>query len=183
MSDKESLIIDIGGGSTEFCIANKDTILWKKSFLLGAARLLEMFAPSDPITTDEIKAITDYLEQELQPLFKALKEFPVIELIGSSGSFDSLAEMIVHKFYSPHLLEDITEYTFKLPDCAAMYGILIKSTKKERMEMKGLVSMRVDMMVVSGILVHFILIRCDIHKMRLSTYSLKEGMLVELMNQ
>lgn len=183
MSDKQSLIIDIGGGSTEFNIANKDCILWKQSFLLGAARLLEMFAPSDPITNEEIKAISDFLAQELQPLFKALKDFPVIELIGSSGSFDSLAEMIVNKFYSPQVLQDITEYTYNLPDCAAMYGILIKSTKKERTEMKGLVSMRVDMMVVSSILVHFILIRCDIHKMRLSTYSLKEGMLFELMNQ
>ncbi|MEO6903387.1 MAG: phosphatase [Bacteroidia bacterium] len=183
MSREQSLIIDIGGGSTEFSIGNKDGILWKQSFLLGAARLLEMFTPSDPITIKEIKTITNFLEQELEPLFIALKEYPVIELIGSSGSFDSLAEMIANKFYTPQILENITEYTYNLPDCAAIYGILIKSTKKERTEMKGLVSMRVDMMVVSSILVHFILIRCDIHKMRLSTFSLKEGMLFELMNK
>ncbi|MCE9538076.1 MAG: phosphatase, partial [Bacteroidetes bacterium] len=43
MSDEVSLIIDIGGGSTEFIIANKHQIFWKQSFLLGVARLLEMF--------------------------------------------------------------------------------------------------------------------------------------------
>jgi exopolyphosphatase/guanosine-5'-triphosphate,3'-diphosphate pyrophosphatase len=180
MSDQTSLIIDIGGGSTEFIIGNKDQIYWKKSFLLGAARLLELFKPSDPIKEAEIKAVTSYLKTELKTLFEAIKKFPVVELIGSSGSFDSMAEMIAYKFYSPQILKDKTEYTFALPDCAAIYTELMRSTKKDRMEMKGLISMRVDMIVISSILVHFILVACDIHKMRLSTYSLKEGVLYEL---
>ncbi len=41
-----SLIMDIGGGSTEFIIGNKEHILWKKSYRLGAARMLEKFNPS-----------------------------------------------------------------------------------------------------------------------------------------
>jgi exopolyphosphatase/guanosine-5'-triphosphate,3'-diphosphate pyrophosphatase len=180
MSDQASLIIDIGGGSTEFIIASKEQIYWKQSFLLGAARLLELFKPSDPIKEEEIKAVTNYLKTELTTLFDAIKKFPVVELIGSSGSFDSLAEMIAYKFYTPEILKDKTEYTFSLPDCAAIYAELMRSTKKERMEMKGLISMRVDMIVISSILVHFILVACDIHKMRLSTYSLKEGVLHEI---
>src|SRR6185295_2878644 len=180
MNDETSLIIDIGGGSTEFIIGTKDHIYWKQSFLLGAARLLEIFKPSDPITEEQIKVIKDYLKIELQPLYEAIQKYPVKELIGSSGSFDSLAEMIAHRFYTPEILNDKTEYDFSLPDCAAIYKILMKSTKKDRMEMKGLISMRVDMIVISSILVHFILVEFDIHKMRLSTYSLKEGVLHEL---
>ncbi|HET6225811.1 MAG TPA: phosphatase [Bacteroidia bacterium] len=180
MTDEVSLIIDIGGGSTEFIIANNDTVFWKKSFLLGAARLLEIFNPSDPIKTEEINAITTYLKQELKSLFEAIKKFPVTELIGSSGSFDSLAEIIAYRFYTPDVLKDKTEFTFHIPDCAAVYSTLMKSTKKDRLEMKGLISMRVDMIVISSILVHFILVELGIHKMRLSTYSLKEGVLHEL---
>jgi exopolyphosphatase/guanosine-5'-triphosphate,3'-diphosphate pyrophosphatase len=77
-------------------------------------------------------------------------------------------------------LKDKTEFTFHIPDCAAVYSTLMKSTKKDRLEMKGLISMRVDMIVISSILVHFILVELGIHKMRLSTYSLKEGVLHEL---
>src|SRR4051812_26505417 len=55
MSDKKSLIMDIGGGSTEFIIADERKIYWKKSFLLGAARLLEKFNPSDPITNLQVE--------------------------------------------------------------------------------------------------------------------------------
>ena len=181
MTNDPSLIIDIGGGSTEFIIANKDQIFWKQSFLLGAARLLEIFNPSDPITDKEIETIKNYLRQELQSLLDAVKKYPITELIGSSGSFDSLAEMIAHRFYTPEILKNITEYEFKLDDCSAIYDIIIKSTKAERTAMKGLVLMRVDMMVISSILVHFVVSELEIKKMRLSTYSLKEGVLWQVM--
>ena len=182
MNDKCSLIIDIGGGSTEFIIADKNQIFWKQSFLLGVARLLEMFKPSDPITADEKQTIIDYLNQELQPLFNAVKKYPITELIGSSGSFDSLAEMVAHRFYSPHIFDGKTEYDFNLDDCAAVHETIVKSTNAQRLQMKGLVAMRVDMIVISSILVHFILKSFSISQMRLSTYSLKEGILHELLN-
>jgi exopolyphosphatase/guanosine-5'-triphosphate,3'-diphosphate pyrophosphatase len=182
MSDETSLIIDIGGGSTEFIIANKHQIFWKQSFLLGVARLLEMFNPSDPITDKEKQALVEYLNQELQPLFDAVKEFPITELIGSSGSFDSIAEMVAHRFYSPHIFDGKTEFSFNLDDCAAVHETIVKSTLAERLQMKGLIAMRVDMIVISSILVHFILKSFSIPKMRLSTYSLKEGLLFEIIN-
>ncbi len=182
LTDETSLIIDIGGGSTEFIIANKNKIIWKQSFLLGAARLLEKFNPSDIITEVEHKAIFNYLSEELKPLFEAVEQYPIIELIGSSGSFDSLAEMIAHELYTPEILKNKTEYNFDLNDFKSTYEMIIKSNKKERLRMKGLIEMRVDMIVISSIIVQFILYSFKINKMRLSTFALKEGVLNEIMN-
>lgn len=172
-----SLIIDIGGGSTEFVIANGKEIIWKQSFLLGVARLIELFNPSDPIQKDEIEQYNNYLHAELRPLFEAVKKYPVTELIGSSGSFDSIAEMLTHKYYTPRILDGKTEFTFDLEQCRQLHETIVKSTTAERTQMKGLIAMRVDMIVVSSLLVHFIINAFDITKMRLSTYSLKEGLL------
>lgn len=182
MTEKASLIIDIGGGSTEFIIANENQILWKQSFLLGAARLLEMFSPSDPIIDLEIDVFTNHLSTELQPLFEAITKYPVKELLGSSGSFDSLAEMIAHRFYTPEILDDKTEFTFDLGQCEEIYNGILKSTNAERLQMKGLVAMRVDMIVVSSIIVNFVIREFGIEKMRLSTYSLKEGVIYEVLH-
>ena len=63
------MILDIGGGSNEFVIANKDGVIWKHSFNLGMARLLDRFQPSDPITQDEIDSVIAYLKPELQLLY------------------------------------------------------------------------------------------------------------------
>ena len=182
MSNELSLIIDIGGGSTEFIIANKYEIIWKQSFLLGASRLLEKFKPSDPFTDNDFEQIRNYLNTQLQPLFEAVKRYPVTELIGSSGSFDSLADMISYRFYTPELLKGKTEYTFNMNDWETIYESIIKSNKAERTQMKGLIEMRIDMIVIASVIIHFIISSFNIHKMRLSTYSLKEGTLSEIMN-
>ena len=74
MQEQTSLIVDIGGGSTEFIIANQRKIFWKHSYELGAALLLEKFKPSDPITESELGEIHTYLQQTLVPLFTACKK-------------------------------------------------------------------------------------------------------------
>ena len=182
LTDEVSLIIDIGGGSTEFIIADKNTIFWKQSFLLGASRLLEMFHPSDRITDTEHLTIANHLSQELQPLMDAVKQYPVKELIGSSGSFDSLAEMIAHKFYTPEILRSKREYEFVMSDFHSIYDLVLKSDNAGRLQMKGLIAMRVDMIVISSIIVDFVIRSLSITKMRQSSFALKEGILHELMN-
>ena len=181
MGEELSLVMDIGGGSTEFIIANKNGIVWKQSFLLGVARLLEKFKPSDPIKESEIKLVEDHLRKNLSSLLEAASKYKVTELIGSSGSFDSLAEMIAWKFYSsPGILEGLTEYDFDLHQCEAIYKQVLASTHAERLTMKGLISMRVDMIVLSSVLVNFVVRELHLEKMRLSTFSLKEGVLWEM---
>lgn len=182
MSDALSLVIDIGGGSTEFIIADKNDIAWKRSFEIGAARLLERFTPSDPMLPSEENAIREYLDTQLQPLFEAAKQFPPGELIGSSGSFESLAEMIGYRFHTPDIIENVSEYTFDLDECEQVYHELKRSTRAERLQMKGLISMRVDMMVVSAILVQHVIEQLGLTRMRLSKYSLKEGVIRELLD-
>ena len=43
MDDSNVLILDIGGGSIEFIICNRFGIVWKHSFELGMARVVELF--------------------------------------------------------------------------------------------------------------------------------------------
>ncbi len=178
-----SLIMDIGGGSTEFIIADVNGIHWKHSFEVGAARLLDQFSPSDPLSDAEHKSISDFLTTALQPLFDAVKQFPVHELIGASGSFDSLAEMVAWEFHTPADIEGISDYSFDLNEVKIIHNRLLHSTKAERCQMPGLIAMRVDMIVVSTLLVETVLKQLNLTKMRLSTYALKEGALWETISQ
>ena len=180
MDDSNSLIMDIGGGSTEFIIANSEKYLWKHSFDLGAARLLEKFKPHDPILETEIVSFENYFDAQLAPLKEAVAHFGITELIGSSGSFDTFAEMICHKFYSPINLTQQTSYDFSLNDFYNIHAQLLKSDKEERLATPGIIEMRVDMIVVSTIFTNYILQKFKLSKMRLSTYALKEGVIAQM---
>ena len=79
------LIMDIGGGSVEFIIADNERVLWLESFEIGAQRLMEEFHTSDPIKNDEIIRLNAYLTSKLKSLWVAIDRYSPEVLAGSSG--------------------------------------------------------------------------------------------------
>lgn len=175
LGQETSLIMDIGGGSTEFILCNESEIFWKQSFDLGVTRLMEMFKPEDPLSLDDVLRFEAYFDEQLAPLFTAVEEYPTNTLIGSSGSFDSFAEMIAWQMHNPRVLEGKTGYEFDLLEFFRLHQYLLVSTLQERLQMKGLIQMRADTIALAGVFVHYMLQKLHISRMRLSTYALKEG--------
>jgi exopolyphosphatase / guanosine-5'-triphosphate,3'-diphosphate pyrophosphatase len=183
LNSEASLIMDIGGGSTELIIANRDTIFWKGSFRIGAARLLEKFCPSNPISASEINAIHEYLYDQLTEFFEVIKTHPPSELVGSSGAFDSLVEMINGELGGEPLTESKTAYDINMDAYFQISSLVQSSTLEERKKIRGLVPMRFDMIVISCLMVDFILKACALSKLRVSVYSLKEGALMDFIGR
>ncbi len=182
MGNQPSLVMDIGGGSVEFVICNQTKLFWKHSYEIGAALLLEKFNPSDPITAIEIKLLTNYLQKTLKPLITACRKYKPVQLIGSSGSFDTFAELILQQKPKPQTSGKRIAYTFKLSEYRTVHQQLLRSTMQQRMQMKGLLKMRVDMIVLASLLLTFVLDKTKITQMQLSTFALKEGILAHLIN-
>jgi len=180
-SGKNGLIIDIGGGSTEFILAGQEKLLWKQSFKLGAARLLEKFYPSDPIMPKEIGQVQQYLEENLEPLFMAASKYQPAILIGSSGSFDTFAYLA--RYGNPMgRVPEKNYFRIPLTRFDELYEILCNSLLRERIAMPGMPEFRAEMIVLAAILTQFVLKRLHLKELIQTTYALKEGVVWELMN-
>ena len=180
IGSETSIIMDIGGGSVEFILCNFSGIIWKKSYPIGVAKMMALFHHSDPINVLEIKNIEKYLKEVLHDLKKiCAKEKPEI-LIGSSGAFETFAELVHKKF---NLQGDLnaTEYAINPVYFREIAKELLQSTHEERALNKGIIPIRVDMIVVSTVLTLYILNQLKIKKITLSYYALKEGALFQLL--
>ncbi|MBN2682276.1 MAG: hypothetical protein JXR58_07190 [Bacteroidales bacterium] len=173
------LMLDIGGGSNEFIIANESEIVWKKSYMLGMSRVLERFQPSDPILPQEILAMEKYFDEHLTELYEKCKKFEVETLIGSSGSFDSFATMITYEYYATRVLENITSFRIPLNQFYHLHSQFISTTSEERKKMRGLELMRVEMIHLASIFVNHLLQKLPIENLIQSDYSLKEGLILQ----
>lgn len=180
LGSETSIIMDIGGGSVEFILCNADEIFWKHSFEIGAARLMDKFHQDDPIPSSSIADLHSYLEDKLAPLFEAASQYNAATIIGSSGAFETFAEIIELDKRSPFDLKNIKNYTFKTEELIAVTDRLIKSSHQQRKSMEGIVSIRVDMIVVASLLTRFIMNKINVTKVQLCTNSLKEGILADL---
>ena len=169
------LIIDVGGGSNELIIADKERIFWKESFNLGVVRLRELFPPSDPIKPAEVEALTDYLDEKMETLWAACKLYKPTLIIGCSGSFDTLRELIY--------TEDdgvLPAHELEMKKIVQLHEKLLKSVGSERAAMKGMSPIRVDYIVTGSVLINFIISRTGINELYQSSYSLKEGSMAEI---
>ena len=181
LDNKPIAILDIGGGSNEVIIANSKQIFWKKSYPLGMTRLLEKFKPSEPITTRELTDIEDYLETQLEDLLAVFKQYSIKTLIGSSGSFSTLRQVILARQLYSTLNNDV-HYNINLNDFSKLHQEFINSTLEQRKLMPGMDNMRVHLMVIASVFINFLLTRSDIEIMYQSAFALKEGALFEFIN-
>lgn len=184
LNNEKVLILDIGGGSNEFVIANQDEVFFKKSYPLGIARLLTKFRPSDPITIEEIEYISNYLEERLSDLIEEVRKHKITTLIGASGTFETLTAMIREddSHFESEIGISAEAVVIDLTDFENLYQKLINSTLKERKQMKGLESMRIEMIVVATLIVKFVLQKFKISRLIQSNFALKEGAVFEVLN-
>ncbi|MBC7919606.1 MAG: phosphatase [Ferruginibacter sp.] len=186
LGDAPSLIVDIGGGSVEFIIGNAGRIFWKRSFEIGAQRLLDEFVATDPVSPASVAALRQYLGGQLAPLTRAVGEYRPQTLVGSAGAFDTLVE--IHYLRSGQeyhwaALHEAKTTEFHLPVAAftAINRQLQTTGRAERLAIPGMLATRVDMIVVASCLIDFLIEQYGIPPadgfLRISSYALKEGVL------
>lgn len=174
----KSLIMDIGGGSTEFILCDEEKLIWKKSYNIGAARLMQKFFKSDPIHNVDKNLIWDHLASELDELKTICTQHQPKTLIGSAGAFETFVKMI-----SPEInINEISTADIPLLAYKKLADILINSSNEERTNMKNLIPLRVDMIVMAALETNYIIENLGIQKIKLSTYDLKMGILQSLCN-
>lgn len=171
-----SLIMDIGGGSTEFIICDPEGQLWKKSYNIGAARLMQAHFHTDPISEDEKNAITRHLDQELADLKLVCANYQPKVLIGSAGAFETFAAMLLKDTD----IKTINSAVLDIVKYKALSKQLVTSTHAERAVMPNLIALRVDMIVIAAILTNYILRELGLKAISLSTFDLKMGVLYQI---
>ena len=182
LTKQNSLILDIGGGSVEFILGNEDEIIWKQSFEIGAARMLDKFHKIDPIPETSIGEMNRYLKQILPSFLEAAKDVKISNIIGSSGAFETFAEVIELQKGNGFELKKNRKYKFDAQEFINITDWLISSSHKDRESTKGIIPIRVDMIVSASLITRFVMKKLGINDVVMSTYSLKEGVLAEALN-
>ena len=184
LDEQTSLIMDIGGGSVEFIICNQNEILWKRSFEVGAQRLMDQFFRQDPIALENAEAEKAYLNEKLQPLTEAVAQYKPTVLVGSSGTFDTLCDIDAQsKGDFSRQQNQPAASALAIDDFYRIHRDLLRKNHEERLAIPGMLEMRVDMIVLASIAVDFVLEKYKLQEIQVSAYALKEGVLQKVLKE
>lgn len=182
LENQRALIIDIGGGSTEFIITvGKDPKLLL-SMRLGAVRLAERAALSDPPKKKELAKMRARLEADLARTAQEICQLGFDQVIGTSGTILSLVSLAAQSGANREaaLNDTINAFSQKctLAELAAVNETLAGLSLKERMKVPGLDPSRADIIVAGGQLLEAILRAVRAKEIITCDWALREGVLL-----
>lgn len=93
-----SLVIDVGGGSTEFILGRDREIIVGESVNIGGVRLTEKFISNQPINDNDEKNMNLFIQQQTHSIFEKLKQEKIDQVIAVAGTPTSIVAIEVGGF-------------------------------------------------------------------------------------
>jgi exopolyphosphatase/guanosine-5'-triphosphate,3'-diphosphate pyrophosphatase len=159
LAEHALLLLDVGGGSTEFILGRGTQKSFAHSFPLGTVRLMEKFPISDPPTRGEFNACRDWVKNlfqaEVWPLLEPAllheRKSGVIRLVGTGGTTSILARL--EKKLDRFDRDKIDRTVLSLKQVVAHRKTLWRLPLAERKEIPGLPKLRADV-ILTGVLIY-----------------------------
>ena len=177
------LLLDVGGGSTEFILGHGAQRSFAHSFPLGTVRLMEQFPPGDPPSAAVFNACRDWLRQfllhEIRPqLAPALKHEPgEILLVGTGGTTTLLAcvENQLDRFDRGVIESTVLTFDRVKALREKFWGMSLARRK----EIAGLPRQRADVILTGVLIYELVMEEFGFEQVRISTRGLRFAAVME----
>jgi len=173
------LLLDVGGGSTEFILGQGERKHFARSFPLGTVRLMEKFPHGDPPTRGEFNACRDWLKAflrsevrpRLAPALRRENHTREVLLVGTGGTTSILArlENRLDRFDR----ERIEATCLSRKRVRAQRRRLWSLPLAERKEIPGLPKLRADVILTGVLIYEVVMAEFGFERLRISTRGLR----------
>jgi exopolyphosphatase/guanosine-5'-triphosphate,3'-diphosphate pyrophosphatase len=178
LDESPALILDIGGGSVQAVVGNKDQLLIATSAPLGALRLSETSLEGDPPSPKAIARLKRHIAKVAQSCIEQIRELDPVAAYGSSGSIHALAEAI-HWEQTGQSIEQINGHVLETAALAKFTRRLTRMTLAERSQLHGVDTQRAEIIVPGALVLLHFLEELDADHITISDYGVREGLVTD----
>ena len=160
--------IDIGGGSTEFCLINDKKIKQYFSLDIGTVRLKELY-----FNNNDLDGAKQFIYNKLKQYDEQFKEFDTKTLVGVGGSSRALSRLIID--HSDYPLDTLHGFTYKVKDNKKLFNKIIEANSEKKLKSLGVKKDRYDTIKEGTFIFNTILEYFNIKKVITSGVGVREG--------
>ncbi|WP_297136283.1 Ppx/GppA phosphatase family protein [Terrisporobacter sp.] len=171
------LVIDIGGGSTEFIFGNEEGIKFCKSENVGALRMTEKFITTDPINEEDFNRMHSFIESTISSTLKILKNKKISKLVGIGGAITSVSA--INQQLEVYSMEKVHNSEVAKKDIEKILQNLKKMTLNDKKTIKGLQPKRADIITAGVTILNIIMEKLEFEKIMISEYDNLEGLMCQ----
>lgn len=175
---KTILVIDVGGGSTEFILGRGGKILWGKSLDIGGVRLTEKYISVQPVPVEEKQALHAHIQKSLKEILPELQKHPIDEVIAVAGTPTSLVAIEVGGF-DEKKVDGYKLSQERLRHWVEIFGNTTVEEKKTKYGLGG----RADIIFAGTSILLSALESLNIDAMSVSTKGVRYGVALEMLQK
>lgn len=176
-NDMEVLVVDIGGGSTEFIIGDLSGIKYNISLNIGALRMTEKFLEKDPVDEGEYSSFSLFVEEEVEKVLNDISDMKVDRLVGIGGTITSLSAM--NQKLEVYSMDKIHNSKLCIKDIDNILQNLKIMTLDDKKALAGLQKKRADIITAGVGILDIIMKKLEIDEITVSEFDNLEGLLCQ----
>jgi exopolyphosphatase/guanosine-5'-triphosphate,3'-diphosphate pyrophosphatase len=171
--DAGTIIVDIGGGSTELIAGEPDGVRWHDSLDIGSVRLTERFLHSDPPTDEELDSCAAAVRALLAERVPDEVRGRTSAAIGAAGTITSLSALALG--LEEYDRERVHGSTLSAAALAAQLTWLARVPLSGRRQLRPLDPERAPVIVAGGVIAREVLAFFDLEALEVSERDILDG--------
>lgn len=175
------LIIDIGGGSTEFTLVAGEVLRESVSLPLGVVKLTERFLPDDPPPAGALAALAAHVREVLATGVPFRGRLGSAEAVGTAGTVTALAALDLA--LDPYDADRVTGHRLTTGRIRELYAWLAGMPLADRQHLPGLEPGRADVIVAGACLLAESLAVLGFEGLTVTDGGLREGILLDTLTR
>jgi exopolyphosphatase/guanosine-5'-triphosphate,3'-diphosphate pyrophosphatase len=175
--NKVTLVIDVGGGSTEFILGKGDRIIQSVSLPLGSVRFTEQFLLSDPVQEEEWEKMEREILELLVGIPHPQEPFSMVAVGGTATTLASV-EIGLDEF----IPEKIHHFVLKKEALRKQIDLYRSKSIEERKKIPGLPPARADVILAGGAILYMAMEKLGSPSVLLSCHGVRYGSLYQRLN-
>lgn len=182
LSEKPTLVVDVGGGSVELIVGTRDGLQHAKSLRLGAIRLADQFVSKTPPTETMVRQLNEAVSLALKGALDAFKVKQFEAVVATSGMAGNVAEIVYLK-QTGRPLPQLNLAKVRLKDLRLVEAELRKSSVKARLGIPGLDPKRVDTLFPAVVVLRRLLELSGAEEMTVCDKAIREGVIYDFIDR
>ncbi len=182
LPDGPTVVVDVGGGSVELIVGNRDGMIHGKSLKLGAIRLADQFLSKTPPSGAMMRSLEDAVTYQLKAAFESFRTKKFQSLVATSGMASNLSE-VIHLRQTGQPLRQNNLATVLLRDVRVLEAELARSSVKARLAIPGLDPKRVDTLLPATVVLRRLLELSGLTEMTLCDKAIREGVIYDFIER
>ncbi|MBS0158330.1 MAG: Ppx/GppA family phosphatase [Nitrospira sp.] len=182
LPEQPTLVIDIGGGSVEVIVGNRETVFQARSLKLGAIRLKDLYLPKTPPSKGMLQELEQAVTVQLKAGLGPYKTKRIEQIIATSGMAGNLAE-VIHLQRTGRPLPQLNLAHVTAKEIAAVEKRLAGASLKTRLAMPGLDPKRVDTLLPATIVFRILLDLLQKTELTICDKAIREGIIYDFIQR